>query len=479
MTRTPVLLARHGTQLRKIDTVALLAGHFKDDEGSPLLDDSATSVFISNRYSPEATNLLEEYGLKIMDVDHVVDLLRADLTRATSKMRSASTSQRWHSTMAQLLTKYANYYRVRQLALLPLRSGDWVSLDSGSVYLPTAEEIPVPIDVNMRILDPAAVANKDRRALYTRFGAAEPSVVDVRIAIGNGYGALFPCSSLAQSKSHLHFLYLSQLCDPKPVRKDYRTIHLRTSLGRNENPYTQDVFLPTHHPYGALELLASGTDVPGFPVIFLHSDYLLDAPEAPSLRYPSWERWLCDFIGVRERLRLVAEDGNALSDTWAYVASHRPDRLLGLLEHLWQHEESQITSNEALKTQIQGTNVEGLCGSLLSAPCTLKATYLPLASLRAHCERFMEQTEPFPFLELDSTMSPEQMRTKWLFLHEVFSVGIEDDLRFLLDVFFWIKQANPGSSTLTRHGRLIDLYIAIYAKCLGSADGERSRRMVA
>jgi hypothetical protein len=256
-------------------------------------------------------------------------------------------------------------------------------------------------------------------------------------------------------------------------------IQLYTSIGRTENPSSHDVFLPTDHPHGARELLKPAEGVPVFQVTFLHPDYLLEPPATPNLRHPSWTKWLCEFINVQERLRLIARNGNALSDTWAYVAKHRPDKLLGLLEHLWKHEGSQIISNDTLKTQIQQTNATGLCSPPFSGPCILKETFLPVESLKRHCARFLEQTESFPLLELDSMMPSEQLRAKWAFLHEVFSVGIEDDLRFLLDVLFWIKQANRDASRVVRHQRLVDLYIAIDAKCAASADQESNRQLIA
>lgn len=479
VSETPVLMPRHGTHLRKMDTVVTLAGDFTDDEGNPLLDDSITNGFLSGRYPSAALAVLREYGLQNMKVHLFVSMLRADLEQSTSRIKSPSTSQRWHSIMAQLLTRFANDERLCGLALLPLRSGVWVSPDSGQVYLPMTEGIPLPLRVNMRILDPAAVANDDRRALFTRYGAAEPSVAIVRASIKVTHDNPFAELDLAETKSHLRFLYLSHLCEPKAVRDDYRTLCLQTSAGVLKKPSSEDIFLPTDHPYGARALLEPTGAAPGLQVLSLDADYLLDSPVAPRPRHPSWERWLYDFVGVRERLRLIARNRNALSDVWAYVATHRSDKLLGLLEHLWGYEGAQISRTDVLKTQIQRMNADRLCITPLPGPCSLKETFLPLAHLTTQRERFMEPTEPFPFLQLDSTMTPEQLRAKWLFLHETFSVGIDDDLHFLLDILFWIKQANPNNATVARQQRLIDLYVAIDAKCVASVDQERTRQSIA
>jgi hypothetical protein len=122
---TPILKARHGPNLRKINDVVILVTGFMDDEDNPLLDDSTLDPFLSNIYSPVCTNLLKDFGLQRMSTDLMVSMLRVDLESEASRMKSDYTSAEWHSKLARLLMLPKKEV-VRNLALLPLRGGEWV-----------------------------------------------------------------------------------------------------------------------------------------------------------------------------------------------------------------------------------------------------------------------------------------------------------------------------------------------------------------
>ncbi|KAH1371700.1 hypothetical protein KXX10_006688, partial [Aspergillus fumigatus] len=123
---------------------------------------------------------LKEYGLRVGSFDLILRMLKSDLESSTSRVKSHVTSADFHSRISQLLSTIANEHEdgmrtLNELAILPLRNGEWVPANSGPVYLPKTGEIDIPADVDFRILDPAAVANEDRRALFTHLGAVELS----------------------------------------------------------------------------------------------------------------------------------------------------------------------------------------------------------------------------------------------------------------------------------------------------------------
>lgn len=89
----------------------------------------------------------------------------------------------------------------------------------------------------------------------------------------------------------------------------------------------------------------------------------------------------------------------------------------------------------------------------------------------------MQDGERFPFLKHDLATSPERLRAEWFFLHETFSVGIDDDIHFYVDLPLWIKRSNPEGATLTEPKRVLNLYITIHAKCMASADRGASREI--
>jgi hypothetical protein len=468
---TPVWRSRHGNSLRVIDSLVILPEDFMDSDGNPLLDDSSLDPFISTAYPAALEETLKEYGLGVATFDLILRMLKSDLERSTSRVKSHVTSADFHSRISQLLSRIENEDEMRtlnDLAILPLRNGEWVPANSGPIYLPKTGEIDIPTAVDFRILDPAAVANEDRRALFIHLGAVEPSISAVRSAILANYSPLYSEVCMEDSRAHLRYLYLTH--ESRQIEDDFCNVRVYCDHGIMNNPHEEEVYLPSNHPYGAEALLGPTEYSQGMEVLLMHSAYLENIPTRPHSHYPSWRGWLITALGIRERLSLVSPDGDSLSDTWTYVAESRPRKLLGLLEYLWEYQRSELRRSADLIMEIQSTNATRLCNMDLPDDCRLDETYLPLSNLQALCQRFMEEDEPFPFLYLEEELSDEELYSKWIFLHNYFSVGKDDDMEFLLNVLYWIQSANPDESTLTSYKRLWDLYIAIEAKHLAAED---------
>ncbi|GFG16303.1 hypothetical protein IFM61392_09435 [Aspergillus lentulus] len=469
---TPVWRSRHGNSLRVIGSLVILPEDFMDSDGNPLLDDSSLDPFISTAYPAALEGTLKEYGLGVGTFDLILRMLKSDLESPTSRVKSCVTSADFHSRISQLLSRIENEDKdemrtLNDLAILPLRNGEWVSANSGPVYLPKTGEIDIPAAVDFRILDPAAVANEDRRALFIHLGAVEPSVSAVRSAILANYSPLYSEVCMEDSRAHLRYLYLTH--GSRQIEDDFCDVRVYCVHEIMNNPHEEEIYLPSNHPYGPEALLGPTEYSQGMEVLLMHSAYLENIPTRPYSNYPTWREWLINSLGIRERLSLVSPDGDSLSDSWTYVADSRPGKLLGLLEYLWKDQRPELRQSADLIKEIQSTNATRLCNMDLPDDCRLDETYLPLSDLQALCQRFMEEDEPFPFLYLEG-LSDEELYSKWIFLHNDFSVGKDDDLEFLLDVLYWIQSANPDASTLTSYERLWDLYIAIDAKHLAAED---------
>ncbi|KAE8133581.1 hypothetical protein BDV38DRAFT_274159 [Aspergillus pseudotamarii] len=414
---TPVCRSRHGDGLHVINSIVILPDDFMDSDGNPLLDDSSLDPFISSAYPAALQETLEEYGLRMGTFELILKMLKSDLESSTSRVKSDVTSADFHSRISQLLSRIEHedqdeMHNLNELAILPLRNGEWVSANSGPVCLPKTGEIDIPADVGIRILDPAAVANEDRRAFFIRLGAVEPSVNAVRSGILANYSPSYSEICMEDSKAHLHYLYLTHDCDQ--MEDNFGDIDIYCDDGCMYNPDEEEIYLPSNHPYGPEALLGQTEYSPGM-------------------------------------------------------------ELLGLLEHLWKYQRSELHHNADLIMDIQNTNATRLCNMELPVDCRLDETYLPLPNLHALCQRFMEEDEPFPFLYLGEGLSDEELYSKWIFLHNDFSVGKDDDIDFLLTVLYWIQSANPDEYTLTSYERLWDLYIAIEAKQLAAEDRVAAR----
>lgn len=468
----PILKSQHSSSLRKIDDVAIPTPGFMDDNQSPLLEDSSLDPFLSNKYPPDCIKSLERYGLKCMDHDLVTRMLQDDLENPASRMKSETTSAEWHSQFAKLLLQ-VDKGSIRKIALIPLRSHKWVSPSAWSVYMPTTNGIPVPPGVDMQIIEPTAVANKDRHRLFTHLGATEAKVYAVRQYIHMHHEIFGRRVSRANSIAHLRYLYLTHVDE---VESCYKDIAVHSEDGQVGYPHREDFYLRTGHPYGPESLLPTD-NTHGLQLFFLHPEYLEDSTITPSSEHRSWRNWLRRLIHVHKRLSLISRDRDDLSESLRYVAEHRPEKFLGLLGYLWKYDGDSISRDDELIQLIKDTNARSFCIPDIS-PTDIDQTFLPLPSLQRLCSRFMEENEPFPFLKIDEIASSEELSPKWMFLHSVFSVGKDDNLEFFLKILWWIHaegRKNPDDLHLKNPQRILDLYITIDSKCLSTQDPQAAR----
>ncbi|KAM7185751.1 hypothetical protein V8F20_011688 [Naviculisporaceae sp. PSN 640] len=486
LSETPVLRSRHHTHLRLIRDVHIVGNDTVDANGDPLLDDPEKDVYVSGLYTSRATESLGKYGLSVGYAPQRLDALEADLMKPTSRMKSESTDADWHSRVAKLFSSYFTKKwqnctdRLKTIAFLPLRSGEWVSANSGAIYLPTSNGFAVPHGLDIRVLDPKAVANQDRRGLFVLLGASEPSIESVRSLIQRVYWSASAPSDLSESKAHLHFLYYTHN-QKQPAPTEFKSIRIFGHNNIPENPGHHDFYLPSHHAYGPETLLAATADAPGYPVTFLNPAYLKDEPDPPTPSHPKWTKWLRDTVGVRERLRLISRRGDSLSDIWRYVRDHRPEKLLGFLKYLWKYEESRIVSSKALIEEIKNTSATKLCVSKDCPPWsdwTLGNSWLPLPHLQRRAAAFMKENEPFPFLLVEDSVSvtADDMKAEWAFLHTFLSVGKDENITFLLHILQLIT--NYNEERIVDPERVLNLYIAIDAKCIGALDRQAERKLI-
>ncbi|CAF3608899.1 unnamed protein product [Fusarium graminearum] len=474
----PVLRSRTRIDLRLIRDVVILTGNARDAEGHPLFDDPVRDLYLSPSYSRNAIDILKGYGLKLLSFTTVLDLLETDIRGPDSKFHGRDTDDEWHSAVARLLYLAFNKTtfgprRLSSLPLLPLRSGTWISAASGLVYFPTTGNGNIPQSLDLNVITMFAFRNSDRHVLFQELGVRQATADEVKASIFRSYnlGSL----SFDNLNEYLRFFYLTHQTG-KHRREEYAKVEIVTDAWELQFPHQQDVYLPgTHHPHSPTSLLAAGGALPGLSVSFIHSKHLSDAPDTPNSSNPSWEKWLCDFIGIRERLRLVSRDGRNLSDTFLYIHEHRPEKLLSLFEHLWLYEKSNLMRNQTLRSKIEDLAAQSLCGVDFSLK--LKETWLPTKALRELVDRYMDHREHFPFLDLDESGTTE-LGKKWNFLSDYFSVRKDDTVDFLLEILRCIERSCSDSLTDSQIHKVFDLYVAIYAKLAVTSIGSDARRKI-
>ncbi|KAF5624990.1 ATPase-like ATP-binding domain protein [Fusarium sp. NRRL 52700] len=480
MKKTPVLKSRNRIDLRLIDDVVILTTDAKDVEGHPLFDDPTKDLYLSPSYSQIARDILRGYGLRIMSSQTFLNLLETDLRSPNSRFHGKSTTDEWHSAVARFLSdpfKSSTFTqkRLKSLSLLPLRAGVWTSITSGPVYFPKTGDINIPNYLDLKVITVHASSNSDRRTLFQHLGVCQATYEDVRASIFRSFNAqtLFLPSPFEVVNEYLSFLYLTHQAR-KHGPEEYTEVKIVTVAWKRKSPHETDVYLPgTQHAYSPASLLAAKEATPGLPVNFLHPKYMENAPDRPSLFHPSWETWLCNSVGVRERLRLMSRDKRALSDVFLYVFEHHPEKFLGLFEHLWLQEKSSLVTNRALRSKIEDLPAKKLCG--VDYSLELKETWIPLKNLRHLVDRYMEYPKQFPFLKLEESDLTEQIGSKWHFLSDYFSVSKDDSMDFLLQILRCIQQSCPERPSDSQTQKVFDLYIAIYARLTVASDGPETR----
>jgi hypothetical protein len=473
---TPVVKSIHKSALRFIRDVVRLPAYARYKDSLPLLDDNIVDPFLSTLYPQHSEKILNAYGLRDMTIDVLIDLLDRDLRSASSTMHGEDTGDEWHSAMAKALIPFASSpkhgnvaRRLQSLDLLPLVNGRWASVVSGPVYFPETNGFAIPASINLKIVEDWAVRDQARRDLFEELGVSEAPVAVVRDAIFQALGAEARRWSKTNYLNYCQFLYLTH---DNQSRAELSQIQVFSSHRKRINPHLEDVYLPgTDHPYSPEALLTSNASSPGMQVDFLHAMFFKTRPQKPSEGHPSWNEWLCDAAGVRQRLRLVSPAKTALSAAFMYVLEHRTDQFLGMFEYLWHQEGHDIRNSRALQQVVKDLPAGELCG--VNFPLKLQDAWLPLENLQYSVRKYMEHPEEFPFLRIEEVERPDMLDNKWSFLSIYFSVGRQDDISFLLDILCHIVESCHTPSSVRQSQRVFDLYVALDAKLLLANDQER------
>ncbi|KAF5251673.1 hypothetical protein FANTH_3283 [Fusarium anthophilum] len=355
----PILRSRNRSDLRLVREVVIASNGMVDNEGILLLDDPVEDPFISAKYPYKVTKHLKPYGLQVASTPLFVLLLKRDLGQHDSKMRANTTADDWHSSVARLCSKicengWNGTTLLKSLEVLPLRDGKWSSCTSGSVYSPMTEEIENPEDLGLKVLSKSATTNPNRRDFFRHLGAAEATFEEVRSMI---------FSSFVQGSE----LYLK--CSEHTI------------------------YMPDgKHPFSPASLLKD-THVPtDFDVHFLWLGYFTIAHEDQKKKTIYFRQWLCDFIGIQERLAILSPNKKELSQPFQYVLARYPSKFLGLFEHLWRLEGNEVLKHRSILSQIKQIPAKKLCKVNFSLK--LENTWLPLPELRGSVRReFFDSNE--------------------------------------------------------------------------------------
>ncbi|KAJ4027908.1 hypothetical protein NW752_000157 [Fusarium irregulare] len=477
MSGVKVLRTLVSGQLKHINNVCRLQSWLRDENGDPLFLDLDEEMYLAKEYTEDDLKLLEPYGLCDADALAVIKRIERDLAKnsKTSRMKSPDIDDQWHSLAARALLKLDGLFvfpsvsiRLNNLKLIPLGNGKWVSPSSGHLYYSHSEQLAIPKDLPLKLVDTDASSNPDRRALFDKLGVVEALVKDVRTLIMEKQAVPWADTDvLSASVAHLQFLYLSEsLLEEGEVPTRLKGLHVYNQWQKPCQPLKSAVYMPTENEHEALKLLTKADGAPGLEMPFLHDNYLDEIPTTPQGFMWSWEEWLELRLHLWRHLRLIAKDSQkrlSISREFRYIERERPGYLLGGLQRSWKNEGGKAMPSAELLAQLRELEVPCRGRDEFSLAEPLSTTYLPLPELEGKLSRYIED-EGFIFLDLGEPITSSTYTTKWGFLVDHLGVGHTDDLRFYLSILKTIRYSNAAAG-VRRNARVLDLYAVIHARC--------------
>ncbi len=474
---TAVLYGRKRPGRRLIRTLLRPPPAFLDESGEPLLDEGDPEQIISRCYHTSDLNILSSYELAFANFWHIAEWLKRDLRQgALSRMKSPETTESWHTRAAKLLHSFKSQQpemnHLKNMDLLPLEGGIWVSVSSGPVYFPQVNGMDIPSDVHLRLIS-KSVTNAHRRILFEDLGVQTASVELVREKILEIYEEDELWISLENSKRHLHFLYLTELLVDEVG--DYSVIEFHSSNSKLDA--AGFMHIADDEPYGPWELLRKtdpgpnpGDGAPGYPWLFVHQEYFRDSPVTPRGEDMTWREWFYAQLGVSRIVRIWGS--TALEGKGKYLHEHRPEKFLGAL--LATNEEYPSAWSPAFVSCLQSKEV--LCRG--NRRVMLRHSYFPTTELERRVGRFVEQGAFFPWLWLDTETTHDVPPPEWRRLLTCLGVGSPktdvdfalDMLKYTLDMLKYTLDAFPSTNASASRPRLFELYNHIYSKLQDSDD---------
>ncbi|KFY15288.1 hypothetical protein V492_02105 [Pseudogymnoascus sp. VKM F-4246] len=474
MTNTPCLRSWSETSLYLPKQLYRLTRDCKDRYGEPLFADLAEEAYLSEWYTFADFKALRPLGTRRIRHQILLPRILSDLGRPDSSMKAITTDEDWHTRAAKLLSAIlkpsvrGNYAEtVKSMRLIPLQDQRWVSATDLLIFLPNTGEIPIPTDLGLNLIKPAAVLNSARKDLFLHLGVTAALTSNIISLIYERYRYRPSMCSMMENVSHLRYLYWNlpednadEIGEIFLMDQSCHAVYPTTAGG--ENIY----FKEEEEEYGPHQLLHSAPlenpSAPGFPAHFLNEVYLDAVPIEVLHHGRSWKLWLEEFALVRSRLWILDSGSRRISKEFEYIIIHRPEKLVGLLKHNWSQYRNLIP---LLSREIRGCLVPLETGSELH----LVKTFLPLPRLKTIIERLKIST--FPFLLMPRELADGD-ENEWQFLKQfgVKSSGGSDELHFYINALSKIADETEDEDECSSETiqAIFEVYAAIERNCSSS-----------
>nr|OQO23344.1 hypothetical protein B0A51_12253 [Rachicladosporium sp. CCFEE 5018] len=309
--------------LSRPSELMLVPEHFTNGASSlrPLFDaDVNVFKYASFDYKPRE---LEMLGVPKQTPQQICALLRW-MTPAQLEAKTAA----WHSKLAAgiAMSEPSAFATAR---IIPLRSGEWVSANDGSVFLPSEEDgLDIPDGIEIRLVSRTACADPARRRMFTILGAKPLNQSQICQQILERHRFLsISNNSLSPHDIVAHAWYLFSYGS---LGLEYGALKMVNELRqavRGEDLYIQH----SDSPFRLKDYLPGSS----FAADFAHPLYLEQGN--PSTR-PRWYAWLNTTLHVSLLPNLTGSRKGAITREFRYlVDNHHSQVWLTLVRDNWQH----------------------------------------------------------------------------------------------------------------------------------------------
>jgi hypothetical protein len=431
-----------------ISQLKIVPSDFRDSHGEPLVPDlpEEKEMYLDPEYSFREYNALPKLktlGLRIMSIHDCIERIGRDAMSSTSKMKSADDD--WCERIAHILLVVFEKSHLKtkipylkSLPLIPLGDQRWTSITDGAVFFSDTDDIPIPSDLGLRLIEPKAIRNAVRKTLFTKLGVVDADKDLVRKLILQKHRRRWDGITLESSVNHLRYLYWtrpSSLFDSLGLRQ-WSPFRLFNNFNISVDG-DHDLYFETDEEHGAKEFLRlvreeNPKDSHSFGS-FINHEYLNSVPKQKNgANSTSFEDWLALNVQVLQRPRLAhPKDPSQLSKLFLFIIEKHPEKVLGTLKAHWGRHAIFGEVHPGLKQKISDVIIP----STNIGERKLRQTFLPLRELEAHCSEFLEP-QIFPFLMFNDASSVEE----WEFL-KIFDVGVENNPEFCLEILRRFKES--------------------------------------
>lgn len=466
--RTPLLEPWSGNGLYEPSDLEKLSKRYIAEDQSPLLPDlEGAEIYLSPKYLRVDCQILERLGTITLQWSNFIDRLEADLNIPdNSKWRFMKENADWRTRICKLLSADCTQNhpikqrRLRNLALIPLRDGRWVSRASEpKIYFPETDGVSIPADIGFNLVCPMAAKNAAWVDLLLNLGVMRCPQDSVISSIHRRYNATnLDNFKVFNAVAHIQYLYWFLPKDHSSLAPQLRLANQHGSLLKKD----QYLYFPDDgDEYSPSKLFKQDDQLPGHPVNYLHEDYLKSIEPNIIHNGRPWMRWLEEIAGVRRIPELCAKSHDGLSKEFRYIVNHQSNKLLGTLKRGWAYYRLQM--NDAVEGELRNSAV------LLEnrRRVSLLRTFLPFPKLKKIAAK-LRIADAYPFIAISELLRDEE-RLEWIFVKDL-QVGIEENLGFYLLALETFQTINPAINTTSGRNRLAKIYQNIQSKCSEDLD---------